>query len=221
MISFSFVGFIDILGFSDLVIRDCESAAPGEMHLPSLKSAIHAALAIAEAAEARISQFSDSIVVAAPFYPEAGKLEQFLVLSKELQANLFKAGILCRGGVSHGRHFHDETILFSQGLIEAYQLESAVARNPRIIISLDTLDLIYPSGKISDILLLDDDGLPFIDFASGISEAELNDIMLKFRPMLKTENASIRSKIAWLFRYINFCFPAIDLPEEIQMRTAV
>jgi len=45
-------------------------------------------------------------------------------------------GILIRGGITIGKIIHTETgIVFGQGLIDAYQLESRAAKYPRIILS--------------------------------------------------------------------------------------
>ncbi len=49
---------------------------------------------------------------------------------------LIKKGILIRGGITIGNLVHNEDgIVFGQGLIDAYMLESKAAKFPRIILS--------------------------------------------------------------------------------------
>jgi hypothetical protein len=218
LIGLSFVAFVDILGFGDMVLRDCESATPGEIHLPNLKAAIHSSLGSAEAVEARITQFSDSIVIASPFYAQQDKLLAFLSLVADLQRSLFDRDILCRGGVSHGRHFHDDILLFSQGLIEAYRLESHVAQDPRIVVSTETIDLLFPDGIKENVVLLDADGVSFLNFLRESSREEIEERLASFRHNLTSENSRIRGKTAWVFRYANHLYPEIILPAEITMR---
>jgi hypothetical protein len=218
LIGLSFVAFIDILGFGQMVVTDCESAKPGEKYLPALKSAIHTVLAAAETVSARITQFSDSIVISLPFSTDPNVFASFLSLCADLQRILFRAEILCRGGVSHGRHFHDETILFSQGLIDAYALESQKARDPRVLVSKETLDLIFSNNGLPESLIKDSDDQYFLDYMSGIELGDLQPIMERYRPQLASGSVSVRSKLAWLFRYAHFSHAEIQIPEELAMR---
>lgn len=218
MIGLSFVAFVDILGFGEMVVADCESATPGELYLPKLKSAIHEALAHAQSVDAKISQFSDSIVVSSPFKADPEAFSEFLSLVRGFQSLLYKNGMLCRGGVSHGRHFHDETLLFSQALIEAYKLESQIARDPRIIISPETISLLFPSDIDLEGVLRYSDGQFFIDYLQNLDLETIQSIMHTHRPMLNSSNSNVRAKIAWLFKYANFSFPDFPIPDEISIR---
>ncbi|MBM6576463.1 hypothetical protein KCP91_08760 [Microvirga sp. SRT01] len=218
MIGLSFVAFVDILGFGEMVVADYENAAPGTTYLPSLKAAIHTALASATSINSKITQFSDSIVVSSPFSTSCEEFEQHLRLVRDLQSLLFNAGILCRGGISHGRHFHDETLLFSQGLIDAYRLKSQVATDPRIVVSGETLDLLYPTGAKLDFLIRDVDNEAFLDYLGHLDGNHVSGILEKFRPSLTKSSPRVRSKTAWLYRYANFCHEEIMLPELITMR---
>jgi len=49
-------------------------------------------------------------------------------------AGLISKGVLFRGGITTGKLIHtEEGILFGQGLIDAYKLETNAARFPRIL----------------------------------------------------------------------------------------
>jgi len=43
-------------------------------------------------------------------------------------------GFFLRGGISTGSYFADDNMIFSKGLVNAYQLESKKAIYPRVII---------------------------------------------------------------------------------------
>lgn len=63
-------------------------------------------------------------------------LEKELLLLAEIQSNLFKRGILIRGGITIGDILFDEETnqLFGKAMNRAYELESKIANYPRIII---------------------------------------------------------------------------------------
>ena len=98
--------------------------------------------------------FSDSIVVSVEV-DKNNLNERF----STLVANLSKAGaiLLCegifiRGGITIGEIVHESAgIVFGQGLIDAYELESAVAFYPRILVSTKLLsNLKYPLRQKRD-----------------------------------------------------------------------
>ncbi len=43
--------------------------------------------------------------------------------------------LLLRGGIARGRHFHSEDMVFSEALVEAYELESKIAKYPRTLVA--------------------------------------------------------------------------------------
>lgn len=84
------------------------------------------------------SAFSDSIVVSV-LVNEKNINESLSTLLANLAfvgSKFIMDGILIRGGITIGKIIHNETgIVFGQGLIDAYHLESRAAKYPRIIIS--------------------------------------------------------------------------------------
>ena len=61
-------------------------------------------------------------------------LKNIQILS-EYQYKLLCNSIICRGAMAYGKHYTESDFMFSQALIEAYQLECMEAKYPRIIIS--------------------------------------------------------------------------------------
>lgn len=84
------------------------------------------------------SAFSDSIVVSV-IVDDNNINESLSTLLANLSfvgSKFIMDGILIRGGITIGKIIHNETgIVFGQGLIDAYHLESRSAKYPRIILS--------------------------------------------------------------------------------------
>lgn len=51
-----------------------------------------------------------------------------------LQVQLLRKGILTRGGISKGKTIHANDILYGEGMLKAYHIESKVAVYPRIVL---------------------------------------------------------------------------------------
>ena len=209
----SYVAFIDVLGFAEMVRSDFGS--PGEYpFLERMKSALSAVVEQA-GVQARAIQFSDSIVISEPFSPDPEVLSGFLQLCAQLQRTLFERGVLIRGGVAHGRHHHDGSFLFSQALIEAYQIENTRARYPRIVVSTETMELI--EGILPG-LLIDSDDAHFIDFVQGL---EMDRAQTAYEECLRLsgQGTSVQEKREWLARYLHHKYPHIGVELRV-MRSA-
>jgi len=152
------IAFIDILGFKDIVRRSERSPRTLKLiydSLSFLKMRENSSkwdiqlIEIEEDAQKRnmakfnitnrtfCSSFSDSIAVSVS-YDEDSINESFSTLVANLSfvgARLMTNGILFRGGITSGNIHAENGIIFGQGLIDAYELESKIARFPRILIS--------------------------------------------------------------------------------------
>lgn len=203
-LEFHYVAFLDLLGFSSMVKQDCHSPPEQATHLERLKS-LHLATRekLGAASEFTLSQFSDSVVLAAPY--SASRLPRLVELLKGFQWDLLEAGILCRGGVAVGKHFSERDFLFSEGLIDAYNLERTVARYPRVVLSSDLMQLAAPSGEaLAQLpLLRQEDEAVFVDFLAG---ADLSRAIAATKKITGTHSrdASVREKHRWLSEYLDF-----------------
>lgn len=98
--------------------------------------------------------FSDSVVVSV-LCDETNINEAASTLIANLSllgASLIKVGVLVRGGMSLGKLIHRNTgIVMGQGMISAYEIESRLAKYPRIVLSSKLLErLNYPIMKKRD-----------------------------------------------------------------------
>lgn len=203
-----FVAFIDLLGFSSMVSHDCESPEAAQKYIDKLKATHKKTKELKDEIKGlQLTQFSDSIVLALPYKKES--FHEFSTLVSNYQYELLKNGILCRGGISYGMHHYEDDFLFSSGLIHAYNIEKDVSINPRIVVSKNLVDLLYPSlDEIpKQTLIRESDGSYFINYLSNRDPQESWGFVNNIIPHNLADSPSIRGKQIWLIHYYNHTFP--------------
>lgn len=156
------IAFVDILGFSAFVSQLDSNPKLHERlhwalsHIKSYKST--SMLKNTAHSNLDVSVFSDCIVISsAPDH-----FHDLIWAAGWLQAQLLSVGILARGGITVGKTYHSDDILYGQGMLDAYQIETSAAVYPRIVLDAKVTDLI--SNKFKQTFLdVDADGLWFID----------------------------------------------------------
>ena len=203
------VAFIDLLGFSSMVVQDCATPNGEQKFIESLYECYVETKNLKEDhPDLQLVQFSDSVVFALPY--SINNYISLLRIIADYQYNLLSKGILCRGGISYGKHFSTEDFLFSHGMIEAYRLESQVAVTPRVVISKELLDLVNPSIDKNSVdlpITLENDGLFFINYIVGRNSQEVWSYVAKTIPSELSESPSIRNKQVWLVDFYNYTYP--------------
>jgi hypothetical protein len=145
--------FYDILGWRNHIGK----AGDDPKKIGGLRRAILQHVRIAEhALDAKVTTFSDNIVLSMPLTEDTGVLMTKIALMQLASA---LGGFLMRGGVAIGDVIHDDECVFGPALNRAYHLESQVAQYPRIVIDQDSVPQIDFQGK----LLRQEDGVSFID----------------------------------------------------------
>lgn len=198
-----FVVFLDILGFTEMVRSDVGNQS--NIYLKKLFKCHQGASHIfGDDPSCSITQFSDSIVVAKPYDPE--NFESFIQMVANFQRLLLDESLLCRGGIAVNKHFSNGSFTFSAGLIDAYHVESKTARFPRVVVSPEVMDLVYPNRQsIPQFLIEEDDGLFFVDYV-GLT-ARIRPQTLKkaitsvVTELLANSNPSVREKGMWIASY--------------------
>lgn len=204
-LKYYFVAFLDLLGFSNMVKSDCESPPISAGFMNRLLEVHERTLNLyGSDADLDLVQFSDSVVLATPY--DKKKFSNFVRIVSKFQYNLFCQGLLCRGGIAYGKHFSSGTFLFSNGLIEAYKIEREIAKYPRVVVSTDLLELLYPNGSFDgDVpLIKQNDGVVFVDF---LSNGQLNDSVPYLQSILdgaQSSSPSVKEKHSWLIEYFNY-----------------
>lgn|GEM_PF-3686094 len=114
--------------------------------------------------------FSDCLCVAVPLsYKGFGFGEQLNFFYKYLvgyQNLLMTHGFFTRDAVTISSHYSDENLIFSGGLVESYNLETKVCKNPRIMISDRLMDEIFKldskyKSMLTHMLEIGNDGVFF------------------------------------------------------------
>ncbi len=130
-----YVAFVDILGFSDIV-RNSETSPRQASALSKIleRTASNRGETFrAQAADDFKAQaFSDCLVISEN--ATRGALVHLLQVVTFHALDLMSNGILTRGGIAKGKLYHSDKIVLGPALLEAYRLESRVARYPRILI---------------------------------------------------------------------------------------
>jgi len=171
------VAFVDILGFKNLVLSLKNDPALHEkvyLALSKIKSVYtHSQSGHTAQSDLEVSIFSDSIVISSEM-ASISNIFSVIWTCGWLQAQLFGISILTRGGISQGLTVHEKDIIYGEGMINAYKIESSAAVYPRIV--LDPKISQSLNSNIKDKFLDKDfDGLWFIDpfkFHEGVGDAD-------------------------------------------------
>jgi len=210
------VVYFDILGFKELVNNKLDD--PQYIHeiltfLHGISSSSYKADSIA---------FSDSIIhlidLKSGFDSSQQTFNEYLnvIISdiSSVQMNmLLNYKILIRGAIAKGNIFYDQdkNILFGDGLINAYLLESKHAVFPRIIID-ESIEFNLNDDLEWMDLTKDNDGNVYVDFIKwAVKLKEEKSILSKLKLIVEdelekleiTKHRSIYNKYYWLLNKIN------------------
>lgn len=179
------VAFLDILGYKDIVkdYVDKKTDILDKIKL-ALKDVTNTILKDLgnDSVNIKLNQFSDctSIAINYKFILDSEDNEKgfiklimySLVILSYFEIQLLMSDLYIRGGFSSGFHYENNNMIFSEGLINAYELESK-AMHPRIILDDELANILkdlYKTHKnkmshycIDKILISDWDGLVFIN----------------------------------------------------------
>lgn len=198
---YSIVAFVDILGFSNMVKSDCENRNASSRYFEVLREINRETRKIGECS---ITQFSDSVIFALPLSQE-NYLKMIAILA-EYQRKLLYHSIICRGAIAYGKHYKEEEFMFSQALIEAYQLESKDAIYPRIVISENLFEYFKPFVTEIQYLLKEKDGFYFVDYLANADKESCRELLGKFNCTLQRQSLSVKEKYYWLYKYWEYKF---------------
>jgi hypothetical protein len=144
----SVVAFIDILGFKDIVKANDKSKNDDiifELQL-ALEQAFKKSITTNKhwvdnellKEKLKHKQFSDNIYISFDFKDDYSDYELAVYMVTTIAAHyqriMLTKGFYVRGGIATGTVYFDEYMIFSNALIKAYEIESKIAKYPRIII---------------------------------------------------------------------------------------
>lgn len=230
----SFVAFIDILGFANIIEKSSSDQ--------NLTRGLYKALRDAPTSSPLIgppnyppgltygdfvsTNFSDSIVISAERSPQG--LMTVLEIGRAFASVLLQFGLLTRGGVAGGQLIHDRNAIFGPGLVSSYLIESKEARFARIILSDECSEFVSReialqsdiSAYFVDTLKTDSDGRQFVhilrEMEHSASSGENGSVLqwwwgnaktTVLDYLIKSEGKPFRDKVEWFACYYNSCLP--------------
>ncbi len=158
--------------------------------------------------------FSDNILLAVEYNPQSPvslivNATALISSISMLQKTILKhTRQISRGGICAGDLFLDKHFAFGSGLVSAYELESEIAKHPRVIIDKDlytTLNTVnYPVFDFRNILITDDDNKIFVNFLHRYSEDDLNDVyhLVLDNTQKYEDEPNVLQKYNWTKKYI-------------------
>ena len=157
------IAFIDVMGFGALVDASINDEISNEI----IKRISDAILSSQESLEEpyasyQFTQFSDSFVISRPVKASPVDQAHFTLAVLNVIDEFLISELLLRGGITQGKLIHNDKLLFGPAMNRAYELESKVAKVPRIILD-PNLDFASDEFRIS-IIKRDIDGLDYIDY---------------------------------------------------------
>ena len=223
---FSFVAFLDILGFSAIIDSACDSGTALDI-IHRLSDALQDAKHRVESGwswekdKLAVRMFSDCVCVSVPAQIE--NFDAFFQLLALVQSNFVRRRICLRGGVAIGRHFANEYLIFSEGLVAAHKVESSVAEFPRIVVPGEFWSFVTSHGYDEDIIWFKDtyiwrdpwDGQMIVDYLNFMpftrrNEPEHNGRDLRAHKAFIEESLSalasrprVLKKYRWMAAYHN------------------
>ncbi len=222
----SVVTFLDILGFKEAATRAC-AEGHGDKFLRKLKTALRKAQAHVKSPRGSwaVKRFTDNLVIGFPLFDDGeSELGRTFMSTGLYQFTLAQHGLFVRGGITIGDVYVGGDTVFGAALVDAHELESVHARDPRIILSPSAMTLVYQHllyyadvrGTPQDYhLLVDADGHVFINYllvpldGRQPDSAYLSAIRKHKNNVLQNltahrHNPNVWRKYAWVAQYHNF-----------------
>jgi hypothetical protein len=178
-----FVAFIDFLGFADAIDSADEDARTKLLTLLVALSKVQSEFLVetratpdgtATEVAPNITTFSDNIVISYPLEKLRAKgyysdtetpafiLDGFSKLLSWLAIAALRLGFLIRGGATIGKLFHSGGVVYGEGMVEAYRIESGISVYPRVVLSANVIA--RQNWAQSPRILTDTDGLKHVDY---------------------------------------------------------
>jgi hypothetical protein len=214
-----YVALIDVLGWSEIIARSV--ADPGALPLVAEGAELISMArdwaeetnAITRAlqndfqqlnTDTRVSHFSDTFVFSLPIHVTAEATFRWMV--GELCVRLLECGHYTRGALVRGLVRHTPSVLYGPAVVCAHQLESRVAKYPRILISPE----VESAFETDSTVRRDFDGLLHLDIlrpikatADDIPRLEALRTMAETRAVEDADRLDLVAKHRWLLGYVN------------------
>jgi len=224
-----FVAYMDILGFKSLI----EKTKENEENYNQVNKALSTiadirhdnyAGALSEyGIHKEITIFSDSVIISyAANVSFGGALSHILTDLVHICMELLIHDMYFRGGVTYGDLTHNKNICFGPAMNRAYEIETTIAKNPRILIDREAVKqgILNPAihnscdmewESLQELLQQDRAGQFWLDVLRQCNEVDEYDYLHLLHTMKRNLQAhltsisipKVRKKYLWLARYYN------------------
>jgi hypothetical protein len=163
--------YVDILGWRKLVAKSATDFSDMEQvgqAVVALKNSIESAeqlKGLDEELAPEVTVFSDTVVASCP--PDPTAIELLLTNVQAFCLNLMAVGLYTRGAVVEGLLHHRDGVIVGPALVDAYLLESTVAKYPRVVVAgpvLERIRAVLQPPAFGPALVEDRDTLWVLDF---------------------------------------------------------
>ena len=190
------ISYLDILGFRELI----ETRSAGEISkiLRILAESVEPG-SIFKKEKIQFTKFSDTVIRSMPesrHYPRNFLFELRSILHSQIA--LIPRGITVRGAVTIGDIVQSWKVVYGQGVVRAYELESRKDSPPRIVIDDDALSSVRPAIERDNLtaelagLVRVEDSVTYLDYLRA-TENELNVPEQEYSMFLKHHRDLIRA----------------------------
>lgn len=224
---------MDVLGFSDRQ-KSVANTSGALQEFQAFHAAINRGLSVLnervdpkQEPDWAIKVFTDNIILG---YPLRWDHHESVIATvaqsiSGYQLGMAKDGYFIRGGMSFSDLYMDQNLVYGGALLEAYDLEHTIARDPRIVVSQRVKDLILEHFRYyaqpqyapqNNYFLLDSDGQIFVHYLECCFldkyGSQINDLdtLGSHKEHIEKGLASyarqprVLAKYAWLANYHNF-----------------
>lgn len=169
--------------------------------------------------EIYIKIFSDNILLAIELKENDDRIDSKIAALFNTVANIYneilRYGYLMRGAIVEGEFFHNKTIIYGKGLVEAVNLEEKEAIYPRILVRKEL------SKSLPHYLMQNRDGWCILNIFQLSEYFDHISFKIELLKMLKKnkDNDHIKAKIMWMINYFNSWFirPEARIMEKTQI----
>ncbi len=225
------LAYLDLLGVKECIESDTDDIFLNILSasLKGFENSLKKFMPLSGIEDCKFKVFSDNIIIAIPCNPMENNHHPVIALNRVqtavqwLQSNFLECGFLTRGGVVYGSLYVDDMFVWGKALIDAYNLESKVARYPRVVIDQSVLELkklFYCEDPSFDFLLSmkireDFDGIFFFDYLNFPKDKDIKVLVNNsFEDILQRieaeEDEKILEKYYWHRDYLLFCINERD-----------
>jgi len=210
-----YIAFLDVLGMRNWVRKAYSDVSSifqivEATRLDYSQASLASGRPIVSNEQLNVTVMSDSIVVSIDVRTENAFSKMIGFCSCVIQDLIKRPDnpIFVRGGIVRGEIYHCGEIVFGPGLVEAYRLESEVAKSMRCIVSPELCEQReiqkYIEENGSKLRRDESDGFRFVNFIRADNVKCLRNEVSKI--LKTTEDVKIRSKYMWLDQHLQHLF---------------